>query len=340
VKLFAKDPIAASRDSKVKLTERLAAAELAIIEKKEAAKKLAVDSADDDALDKAEAAVRAARDRVDTLSVAIQEVEQTIARLEAEQAKAADDALRAKTVVELEAISRDLTKAADDFDFASNQLAKIAERIGLFIPEGMGLAHFCQAAKFEVPPTIILLKTVLQSYASGVVAGGGPATLPKPAAPPLPSPPKPEMVVCHTIKKVAWTVDGLVRTSSPGYAIELSPAVAHHALKIGAVVQRDDPRAKFHADQRSPYTPLLENCTPLDHVSRAAVAAAIAEPRGIVEPIRRSRPPGILDAALPPRQLAAARNVPGLEIIEGKPYKVMTPGGNPQPPGPKGNGDE
>ena len=178
MKLFLKDPIAVARDSKTKLTERLAAAELAIIEKKEAAKRLAIDGAADDALDKAEAAIRAAVDRVGTLTVAIQEVERQIAALEREQAKAADDALRAKTVAELEVIGRDLAKAADDFDFASGQLADVAGRIGLFIPEGAGLSHFCQAAKFEVPPTIVLLKTVLQSYTSSIVAGGGPAALP------------------------------------------------------------------------------------------------------------------------------------------------------------------
>jgi hypothetical protein len=318
VNLFSKDPIASARDSKSKLVDRLAAAELAIIEKKEAVKKLAIDGADDAALDKAESAVRAAQDRIGTLTVAIREVENNISVLEAEQAKAADDALRAKTVAELEVIGKDLTKAAADFDDAAGQLAKIAERIGGFIPEGMGLSNFCQVAKIEVPPTVVMLKTLIQSHASSVVAGSGRATLPQlvSAAPAWQPPPSPAMVTVVSIKNIAWeNSPGFIRTVHPGYEVELSPSLSRHALSIGAVVQRDDPRAKFHVANRKPTVPILENCIGLDDASQVAIADA-AEPRGgKVEPIRKSpsipqqTDPRLVDRS-PPRLATVARANP------------------------------
>jgi hypothetical protein len=330
VKLFAKDPLAAARDSKTKLTERLAKAEIVVVEKKEAAKRFAIDGADDGVLDKAESDVRVAQDRIATLTVAIQEVERQIAALEREQAEAADKALRAKTVAELEVVGRDLAKAAADFDFATSQLAKIAERIGTFIPEGTGLAHFCQAAKIEVPPTIILLKTLLQGYVSGVVAGSGRATLPQPASPPawLP-PPKPETVQVCSVKNIAWeNSPGFIRTVHPGYDVELSPEVARHALAIGAVVQRNDPRAKFHSAQRKPTVPILENCIGLDAAAIAAIAAA-TEPRGgNVEPIMKS-------PSLP------QPTDPRLTVLDRGPPRLATVArANPKPGPPKGNDDD
>ena len=70
-----------------------------------------------------------ARDRVDTLTAAIREVEKTIADLEAEKVRPADEKQRAATVAEIETIGRDLKKAAADFDFASGRLASVADRM-------------------------------------------------------------------------------------------------------------------------------------------------------------------------------------------------------------------
>jgi hypothetical protein len=190
VKLFTKDPLDAARDSLVKLTERLAIAESVVIEKKESTKRLAVDGADDAALDKAEAAVRVARDRVETLTVAIREVETIISVLEAEQAAAADQKVRAATVVELEAIERDLTKAANDFVSAASRLSAVATKMGTFMADAVGLSIFAASAGSEVPPNVVMLKTLLKGHVSAVLSGHGRATLPQPAAQAaLPAPP-------------------------------------------------------------------------------------------------------------------------------------------------------
>ena len=84
------------------LTARLAVAELEVSERREDAKRLAVEGADDGVLDKAEAKLRAAQDRVATLSSALAETKQKITVLEAEQAAAADKKLRSETVAEID----------------------------------------------------------------------------------------------------------------------------------------------------------------------------------------------------------------------------------------------
>ena len=84
VKLFKSDAeknfqrdIDAARTGCSSLTARLAVAELEVSERREDAKRLAVEGADHGVLDKAEAKLRAAQDRVATLSSALAETKQT-----------------------------------------------------------------------------------------------------------------------------------------------------------------------------------------------------------------------------------------------------------------------
>ena len=141
VKLFKSDAeknfqrdIDAARTSCSSLTARLAVAELEVSERREDAKRLAVEGAHDGVLDKAEAKLRAAQDRVATLSSALAETKQKITVLEAEQAAAADKKLRSETVAEIDKMALALTGAADDFVFAAAQLATISARISEVAP--------------------------------------------------------------------------------------------------------------------------------------------------------------------------------------------------------------
>ena len=87
----------AARANRDKLAERLAVAEAAISERTSAAQRLARDGASDAELDTAETALRASRDRRDTLSVALVELNQQVAALEKERDDLADQKLRAET---------------------------------------------------------------------------------------------------------------------------------------------------------------------------------------------------------------------------------------------------
>jgi hypothetical protein len=344
VKLFTKDPLDAARDSKVNLTERLAVAAESVKERLKTARRLAVDGADDKALDVAEAEVRAAQDRVGTLTVAILEVENNIADLVAEKARLEDEKIRAATVLELEAIERDFTRAADDTVSSAKQLSDVATRMGTFLPDAVGLSIFAGSAASEIPANAAMLKTILRGYISGVVSGGGRATLPQQPAPAAFSdPPKPALVKVCAIKKIAHTVDGAVRTSPPGSHVELLPEVASRALTLGAVCELSDPRAKHFESQRSPYVPEISNCVGLDAESRAAVSAAADPTGGVVQPIRRSAPPGIADASRPTlQQVAAMRTLPPgfTEIDRGPPVTLSTPAGNPTPGQPPEDNDD
>ena len=334
MKLFTKDPLDAARDSKTKLAERLAAAETAVIEKKATTKRLAVEGADDSVLDKAEAACRAAQDRVSTLTVAILEVENNIADLVAEKFKQEDEKIRAATVLELEVIERDFTRAADDTVSSAKRLSEVATRMATFIPDAAGLSIFAASVASETPANVVMLKTLLRGHVSTVLSGHGRATIPQPAAPAviLAHPAPKELVQVVSIKNVAFHDGNVVRTAHAGYTLSLSPAVAAAALKSGACVEPQDPRAKHHEIQRKPTTPLIENCVALDSHAAAAIAAAVS--RGSVVPIMRSPPPGLADASRPLQQ-AASRALPlppGFEPLDrGPAYVVRVPAGNPAP---------
>jgi hypothetical protein len=329
----------AARSSLTKKEKRLADARSSLAAKHQAVKKLHAADADDKTTRTAEAAVREEQDHVDNIVAAIQEVEQDITRLEKAVADAADKKLRAATAAEVEKIAEQLTAAADNFTRAAAELAAISGVAATFSMDCQGLHALAITLRNDLPQTMATPIAMVRAHAAAVLGGGAPALLPQPAPAALPAPALPELVRVCAVKKIAFTVDGVVRTSPPGSHIELSPEVARRALTLGAVCQLDDPRAKLFESQRSPYVPELANCIGLDAESRAAVSAA-ASPNGIVQPIRRSAPP-IADASRPTLQQVAARSLPPgfTEIDRGPPFSVSIPAGNAQP-GPQDGGDD
>jgi hypothetical protein len=100
--LFAKttDPkklLADARKNRDGLIKRKKDSEAAATEYREKSRALARDGADDAALDKTEAAMRAKLDRVPTLTASIGDIERDIADLEVEIAHAADQRARGET---------------------------------------------------------------------------------------------------------------------------------------------------------------------------------------------------------------------------------------------------
>jgi hypothetical protein len=322
----------AARNSRAKKAKRLESATLVLAAKEKAVEKLHRDDADDKSLYAAEAAVEVEQKHVDRTAVALQEAEQDVIRLERAVAEAADKEQRKKTAAEVEQIAVDLAKAADNFTKAAAELAAISGVAAAFSMDCQGLHALATTLRNDLPQTMATPIAMVRAHAAAVLAGGAPAQLPQPATTTaLLALPKPELVRVCAIKKIAWTVDGVVRTSPPGAHVELSEEVARRALTLGAVCELSDPRAKHHESQRSPYVPELVNCIGLDATSRAAVAAVITEPHGVVQPIRRSAPP-IADASRPLQQVAARSLPPGFEPLDrGPPYTVTIPAGNPTP---------
>jgi hypothetical protein len=322
----------AARSSLAKKTKRLAAAELVLTEKQRAVKKLHDTDADDKTTRAAEAAVREERDHVANIIVALQEAEQDVGRLERAVADAADKKLRAATAAEVEKIAEQLTAAADNFTRAAAELAAVSGVAATFSMDCQGLHALAITLRNDLPQTMATPIAMVRAHAVAVLGGGAPATLPQPAPAALPAPPPAPRVDVVSIENVAFHDGNVVRTVHPGYKISLLPAVASAALKAGAVCQPSDPRARHHELQRKPTVPELSNCVPLDDAARRAIAAA--DPRGnVVQPIRRSPPPGVIDATRP-LQVAARSLPPGFEPLDrGKPYTISIPRENPQPGG-------
>ena len=139
--------LATARSARDKLAERLSAAETVVTERRAEAQRLARAGAADADLDVAEAALRAAEDRVATLIGAKAEIDGMVASLEEAVAQAADRQLRAKTAAEIEKLPQSVEEAAIKFDAGAAVLIETTARAALCIPDAMGLQLFATSAR-------------------------------------------------------------------------------------------------------------------------------------------------------------------------------------------------
>jgi hypothetical protein len=286
------------------LAADLAEAELAVTEKREAAEQLAMDGADVKTRRAATSDLVHAKEYVAVTSGSLTKIGEQIAALEREVAEAADKKMRGETAATITAMADDLAKASDKMAAAMAEVDQAATIVAGRFHEYKQFHGVMSSLKVELPLTITHTVNELRARAAAIIAGSGQAFLPLPALAALPAPPKPALVKVCAVKKIAHTVDGVVKTSPPGARVELLPEVASRAMTLGAVCQLSDPRAKHFESQCSPYVPELANCVGLDATSRAAVSAAAAH-HGVVQPIRRSAPP-IVDASRPLQQAASS----------------------------------
>jgi hypothetical protein len=234
--------IAAATASRDTITARLADAEAAVAELKMKAERLALEGADDAALDAAEAKTRALTDRVATLRAALTQTESRLAGLERERADQADKKLRAATAAEVAAMADDLEATATSFDSSVEKMAEITGRASLFVYEAMGLKHFAATARMQVPDATALIAALLRSHAANVLAGSAPPTLPKPDAPFVePEPVRLEQVFC--LHAIQWTDHhGVLRRIGKWNDVELPAEAAERALRLGICAPMSDPR--------------------------------------------------------------------------------------------------
>jgi hypothetical protein len=322
------------------LAADLAEAELAVVEKRSAAEQLAMDGGDVKVRRAATSDLVHAKEYVAVTSGSLTKIGEQIAALEREIADVADRKMRGETAVVITKLADDLAIASEKLTSAMAEVDQAAAVIAGRFQEHGQFKTVMANLKAELPLLIMQTVTDLRARAAAVIAGHGSGVLPQLPQPAQWPAPKPDMVSLCSVKNVCWqTVDGTIRTSHPGYKIDLLPAVAAHALKIDACCRLDDPRAKYHADQRKVTTPILENCVPLDDAAKAAVAVAAS--RGSVVPIMRSGPPGVADARPTFQQVAAMRDLPPgfTEVDRGPPGVAIVQRSNPQP-GPQDGGDD
>src|ERR1700738_2792166 len=139
-----------------RLATKLAAAEQAVIARRSEAQQLALDGADDAALDKAEAALRGALDRQGTISAASAEAAKLLALLESRLAEMHDREARAAPAAECEALAADLEAVGKEIVPLMTRLAAIGERATKFCADGSALASYAALSKTQVPDAITM----------------------------------------------------------------------------------------------------------------------------------------------------------------------------------------
>jgi hypothetical protein len=231
-----------------RLRTKLAECEAAIIERRAQAMQLARDGAEDGALDKAEAATRAALDRKATISGAIADVELKLAALEKTFAENPDRIQREQTAKEIEQTTRRVIDASEAFTKAAEVLGGYLAKV-TYVPESASLLHLTQVCTAEVGPVTATVTRLAREYAASVTRGDASPVLKQPMQPYTapPPPPKPETVPLFALRPIKWkNADGMQRVAQKFQDVDLPPATAARAIRIKACVQLTDPLRRQH----------------------------------------------------------------------------------------------
>jgi hypothetical protein len=245
-KRLARD-LEAARASRDNLIERLAAAELLIPERKAAAQRLAVDGANDSALDASEAEVRKAQDRVTTLAAALEEIRTQIVALEKEEVERADKKQRQATAAEIEEIKVEFnTAAGTNLNAAIARAIDASRRMSDVVLDAHPLTALLMNVAADLGPAVAFIAHDAEARAKAVIAGTAPPTLGK-APPPVlvVDMPKPARQGFFVLQPGTFVDDTGAIRRVPRYSFaELNPQQAAHAIRMGGVCEPADPRVK------------------------------------------------------------------------------------------------
>jgi hypothetical protein len=236
--------IASERALRDKLEALLIAARKTQGERQNDARKATRDLADDKTIIALEDKQGAAERRVSNTSLELAESNNKLTELEAQLATATDHRQRKETASEVEALAIGLVEDAVNFGRAAEALASRAESISRFIQDGVGLGVYARSIHSEVPAAVECIRGVLQGYVASVLNGSAPARLPQPAPVAAPLLLAPQTTRVFATRDICWTADGVVLTQHRWTDVELPPAVAVRALKLGATVPMDSPVRK------------------------------------------------------------------------------------------------
>jgi hypothetical protein len=191
-----------------KLVDRLNAAEATLGEKRATAERLALAGVGDSQLDRAEAAIRAAEDRVKTLSAALVQANEQIAEAERELADAKAQRDRDIEASELETMAAAIAEAAPSYDAAAVKLIEAVTKSPASMPEATRFAIDWDAVRCEVLSSVESICSELRSTAARTRAGNANIAL---HAQPEPEPPPPlelERQLIYTLNPLLWRENG------------------------------------------------------------------------------------------------------------------------------------
>ena len=259
--------LAARVAEREKLIARLADAENAVVDATSAATALAVNGADDTALDKAESKILALRERVTTLRAGLAQLGTKIIALENAYAEHLDATTRRQTAVACQAMADDLEEVAKDIDPILERMVEITERAASAqIWDAAGLHTYAASSKAQIPAAIAAVATALRQHGIRVVAKIERATLLTAEAPSkttvIATPP---VVRLFSTEKIKWTGDdGQLKTLSKFSDCDLPPAVAARALASRACAPTDSDVRRQWAGTRATTHPDPSECVSLD----------------------------------------------------------------------------
>jgi hypothetical protein len=240
--------------------------------------------ADEAALDRALQSRRAAEDKLAALRGAALKIGKEISDIEAQIDKVVDQRVRHETSQAVDAMSTRLSKAASTFDGAAKELEAAAREI-LIIPEAQAVAEFTKSMHTQIPVAVEMIVVGLKGHARGVLSGHAPASLPRPAPPPvkLAIVPAPEATVnIFALKNLKFVNrEGGVTTICKNKRHDLPKALAELALSTNSALPLSDQQRIRD----------LEYNAPAFHVPDPSACTWLGE-KGPETPVRSARPGG------------------------------------------------
>jgi hypothetical protein len=260
------------RDS---LAERLGIAETSITSYRAQARKLAGDGGDDKAISTAEGRMRDAQDRVVTLTGALADIDVIITGIEREIDQIVDARCRRETSAAVTAMADELAEAQADFTKAAQRLEAAARQSGLLVPEGRAVAEFTLSAHTQLPPATAMVVGALHAHAKAVLAGGAPASLPRPAPAPklaiVPPPvPMTNIFILQNLKYV--NAEGATVCLGRSKRADLPAKLAEQALAEHKALPLSDPRCRALEYGATPYVPDEASCAWIGSPAKAKPA--------------------------------------------------------------------
>jgi len=214
-----------------KLTDRLRAAETALGEKRAAAIRLATAGAADAQLDWAEAYMRTAEDRAETLRTALAQLDEQIATTERELADAKTQRDCDIVADELVRMAMAIEQAAPNYDAAAVALVKTITKSEASIPETTRFATNLDAVRREVLSAVEFICAKLRSTAARTRAGNANFSVCANPEPERPPPRDIERQLIYTLNPLLWREGGEVRKVPAFAQVELPKMLLPVALR-------------------------------------------------------------------------------------------------------------
>jgi hypothetical protein len=215
-----------------------------------------------------------------------------VAALEARVADLADQKLRGETAATENAMVDKWARVAATVDAAIAELVSISRETSPIVLDANGLQAFAQDCRTQIPPAIAVIVSGLKAHAAAVLAGTAKASLLRPDEPTpklrVIAPPPTKTVFFLRASK--WTDEtGKLHLIQKFNDAVLPPALATHAIKVGAAVEMTDPVRKPNHGSWNGRQFHAEHCFALDAASETShvppiMASSPFEPHPSVGP--------------------------------------------------------